>query len=322
MSPIERLIRNLRGELDKIDAANLTSMAKSFDRNVYKALQGDIDALMKLLKLEQMGANVRNTAEFKRLIARVTDRLAAWESYMTFTVPQVASVGIAMGADAAGELVASYNLDATFRKLNPAAIEKLLGYLDENSALFQRIKAMSGYYADVVKEAILQGVLSGKNPNTIAELITRHLGMALTDSMRMVRTVQVWSYREANRASYIANSDVVEGWIWYATLDNECCMSCVAQHGTFHTNDEVLDDHYNGHCAMIPKVVKGDPGIGLGVDWFAGLPEEKQRELMGDGKFEAWQNGKFTLDQLSSQRHDDVYGSMRTETSLKDLIGE
>ncbi len=322
MSPIERLIRELRGELDDIDAANLEALAKAFDRTVYKPLQGDIDALIKLLAMKEMGAGVRNTTEYKRLMERLAEKLSAWETYMTIAVPQIANGGIAMGAEAAAKLVEAYKIDATFRKLNPAVIEKLLGYLNEGSPLFQRIGMMSSYYPGLIGDAIISNVALGKNPRFIADLLTNKLGMSLTDSMRTARTVQVWSYREANRASFLANSDVVEGWIWYATLDSECCMSCVVQHGTFHTNDEVLDDHYNGHCAMVPVVTKGDPGIGLGTDWFNELSESEQREKMGDARFEAWQDGKFTLDQMSKQHDEEVYGSMRTEASLKDLIGE
>ena len=43
---------------------------------------------------------------------------------------------------------------------------------------------------------------------------------------------------------------------------------------------------------------------------------------MGDTKYEAWKEGKFEFSALSSQHDDDVYGLMRNETSLKDLLGE
>jgi len=322
LSPTERLIQQLRRELDSLDGQNLTSLARAFDRNVYKRLQGDIDALEKLLKTEKIGVNVRNTTEFKRLMADIQTNLKTWQDYMVVNVPVVAGQGINLGTEHAASLVESYGITETFRKMNPAAIEKLLGYLQDGSPLYKRIGLMTDYHAGLVADAIIGGVSAGKNPRVIADLITKHLGMALTDSLRTTRTVQIWSYREANRASYIANSDVVEGWIWYATLDSECCMSCIAQHGTFHTNDETLDDHYNGHCTMIPKVFKGNPDITTGADWFNSLTEQDQRSYMGDAKYEAWQEGKFEFSALSKQGHDDVYGSMRTEASLSELLGE
>jgi hypothetical protein len=96
-------------------------------------------------------------------------------------------------------------------------------------------------------------------------------------------------------------------------------------HGTYHTNDEVMDDHYNGHCQMLPVTLGADNPLGsdaAGQDWFKSLDENKQRDLMGDGKFEAYKENKFELSQLSMQRSDEVYGTMRGVTPLKDLINE
>jgi hypothetical protein len=138
----------------------------------------------------------------------------------------------------------------------------------------------------------------------------------------MTRTVQLWSYREATRANYLNNSDVVEGWIWWAYLPGEPCMACIAQHGTFHTLDETLDDHYNGRCTMIP-VVPGMPAIveETGEEWFGNLPEGKQQELMGKEKHEAWKGGAFGFGELAGKHTDDVYGQMTTETPLWQLLG-
>jgi hypothetical protein len=41
---------------------------------------------------------------------------------------------------------------------------------------------------------------------------------------------------------------------------------------------------------------------------------------MGPGKYDAWQNGKINLEQLTTERADEVYGPMRGETSLKQLL--
>ena len=322
MSPTEKLARELRRELDRLDGQTLASISRSFDREVYKSLRGDIDALTKMLEAEKSSVNIRNTTEYKRLIADARENLKKWQSFMSMNVPSVAGQGIDFGIDHAAALVESYKITGAFRRMNPQAIEKLLGYLQEGSELYKRIGMMTDYHAGLVADAIVGGVSSGKSPRVIADLITKHLGMALTDSLRTTRTVQIWSYREANRASYIANSDVVEGWIWYATLDSECCMSCIAQHGTFHDNSETLDDHYNGHCSMIPKVIKADPDLQTGADWFSKLSDSEQREHMGADKYEAWKDDKFSFSDLSKQGHDDVYGTMRTEASLSELLGE
>jgi hypothetical protein len=94
-------------------------------------------------------------------------------------------------------------------------------------------------------------------------------------------------------------------------------------HGTRHSADEVLDDHYNGRCSMIPiTITNPNPDIESGLEWFGKLDEDKQREILGDSKYEAWKDGKFDLDQLTHQKDEPVYGTMRVERSLKSLLGE
>jgi SPP1 gp7 family putative phage head morphogenesis protein len=170
---------------------------------------------------------------------------------------------------------------------------------------------------------MLEGITLGYNPKKIARAFQESYGRGLTDALRMVRTAQLYSYREASRASYTANSDVVEGWIWSATLDGLTCMSCVAQHGTVHSMDERLNGHHNCRCAMVPKVILFPSAISeVGEGWFAKQPEAVQRKMMGPGKYEAWKAGKFDLSQLSIEREDKVYGAMRGEAALKDLLGQ
>jgi hypothetical protein len=150
------------------------------------------------------------------------------------------------------------------------------------------------------------------------------MGGGLTDALRLTRTTQIWSYREANRASYIANGDIVKGWIWYADLA-QACPACWAMHGKEFPLDEVLDDHHNGHCAMLPLVIGDKNDIPLGTEQFDNLNEEQQRAILGNAKFDAWNDGKFTLADIVNDNKDtpnDVYGPMRTEKSLKDLIGD
>ena len=335
MSDLEKLIRALRNQIDQQDAATLEQLARAYDRVVFKPMQGDIDALQKILDLYKGNPAVKNTTEFRRLVADMDEKLKLWQSYLDANATAAATSAIPLGLDHAEQLVRAAGIEGTFRKMNPAAIEKLLGYLQEGSPLYKRIDMMAEYYkktipaaivsditAGKVSSTIIEGVSAGKNPKTIASFLTNYLGMPLTDSLRMTRTVQIWSYREASRAAYLANSDVVDGWIWYATLDSECCLSCIAQHGTWHPNTESLDDHYNGHCTALPSVIGVKNDITSGQDWFTSQDEGKQREIMGDARYEAWKDDKFQFSQLSSQHEDEVYGSMRTVTPLKDLLGE
>ena len=92
-------------------------------------------------------------------------------------------------------------------------------------------------------------------------------------------------------------------------------------HGTIHPLDEVLNDHHNGRCVMLPYIKEfGNQVEQSGIEWFEGLSEAQQKAILGQGKFDAWKAGQFSLDQLSRENDNDVYGKMRGVTPLKDLV--
>jgi hypothetical protein len=62
-------------------------------------------------------------------------------------------------------------------------------------------------------------------------------------------------------------------------------------------------------------------GEDAGKKWFENLSEENQKEYMGNAKYDAWKDGKITLDQLSVEKENEVYGLMRGEASLKEILG-
>jgi hypothetical protein len=206
--------------------------------------------------------------------------------------------------------------------LPKGAIEQLLGFLSPDGPLYSRLSLLAPTTVEGVSKAILDGVSLGYNPRKIAREVTNAFGMGLTDSLRMTRTIQIWSYRESNRATYLANADVVQKWQWHTALDGRACMACVALHGTIHELSEPLRGHHNCRCAPIPVLVGQDNGVieQTGEEWFRGLPEKQQRDLMGKGRFAAWREGKFAFGQIVGSHDDHVYGTMFTEQPLRNLV--
>ena len=93
-------------------------------------------------------------------------------------------------------------------------------------------------------------------------------------------------------------------------------------HGTVHPLTEPLNDHHNGRCAMLPYPY-GQKVITLtGKDYFDNLPEADQIARMGKGRYQAYKDGLFQFDQLTRELDNDVYGLMRSETPLKELLNE
>lgn len=330
-SDILKLILQQKANLEAQDLERIKRLIETYQQ-IYRRLQGDIDALV--LAIEKAGGEMTRgqmirLTQYKRLMDDVAAELAKYSSYVEIELSAAARAAITRaGLDTQqllGLELAGTGIETNLLKvLWPEAIEKLLGYLDTGGPLMQRLSGLPGFTAEQVAQAILQGVGLGKNPLTIGKEITKAFGMSLTDSMRMMRTVQLYSYREATRANLLANSNVVKGWIWYAELDSDTCMSCVNEHGTFHTLDETLNDHHNGRCSMLPVTYTMDQDNVVpvkGEQWFKEQPEATQRAMMGKEKYDAWSAGAFELKDISKDYHNDIFGEMKGERPLWDLLG-
>lgn len=318
---ILRITRQFQSALARRDRQALNRLVRAYE-GVYSRLKDKIALLIDAIEMNEptKGELVR-MARYQALIRQVEKELRDYQVILRNEIDTQSRDAITFASRDTARLIAG--VGGNFNRLPTEAIKTLLGFLSEESPLYKRIGQLAGVNAERVADRIIAGVGLGENPRKIAAEIRDALGGGLTDALRMTRTVQLWTYREATRANYINNAEVVTGWIWMADLEGDPCMACIAQHGSEHGLDETLDDHYNGRCAMVPIVKYYDISTGpSGEEWFDGLSEAKQRSLMGDSKWEAWKAGKFQFGQLAGKHNDTVYGLMTVETSLAKLIGE
>lgn len=338
-SPLIQQVKRLRAAQYAREEAELRRLV-----DAYRAIDRDVRKDAELLArdiLEKYSARgiptddqIYRMKRYRELMDAVAREMRDYETFMRVEVRTQSRLEIELGEQAARNLAQiaarGVGLDVEFRALNVEVIDQLIGFLDPRGPLYRRLGQLGPWTAEQVSEHILSSVAKGLNPRTtaaqliarMAGAVTDGLGMGLTDSLRMMRTVQLYSYREANRASYLANRDVVTGWIWWAELDGFTCPSCIAMHGTEHPLTQELDDHHNGRCTMLPQVIGATNDVVPGAQWFESLNEEQQRAILGPGRFEAWKDRKFIIADLPTQRDDEVYGKMRTAKTLKELVGE
>jgi hypothetical protein len=224
---------------------------------------------------------------------------------------------------------------ASWQSLNPGAVESLLGFLSEGSPLRDALTTRLGpAVAEQISRKLIEGIALGYNPRKVATIIRNELGQGLTWSMTTARTAQLYAYRESSRAAYLANPDIVRGWEWHSSRGGNTCMACLAMDGTKHKPNEILNDHHNGACVALPLTVTyKELGFNVeeptplvehptGESWFKAQPETVQRQMMGPGKWDAWRSGKFKFSDFPHTHDDPVYGPMRSEASLKFLLGD
>lgn len=317
------LARRFRSQLMAQDAVQLERLARAYE-TLYRRLKDKIDLLIaEIGDLENpTRGQVIRLARYRSLIDGIEKELTQYSNFLGFEIGSNSVALIDQAANDAAALLMSYGV-ADFAKLPTGAVETLLGFLSPEGPLYKRIGQLAKENASIVAEKIVEAVGLGYNPVKLAGTIDQYLGGGLTDALRMARTAQLYTYREATRANYANNADVVQGWIWWAELEGSPppCMSCVAQHGKIFPLTQTLNDHHNGRCAMLPYV--GDNPVDMsGQTWFEKQSAGTQKAMMGAQKYEAWKDGKFDFSKLTVETENDIYGTMKSEASLKALVDE
>ena len=160
----------------------------------------------------------------------------------------------------------------------------------------------------------------GYNPRKTARLMAQAATGSLNRMMVIARTEQLRVYRQASLESYRA-SGVVTGYKRLATHDNRVCPACLMAEGTRYDLDETMPEHPQGRCALVP-VVAGVPNVTWvgGADWFEAQSPTMQRDILGKGRYYAWQNGDFDLEQLVTVKRNPVWGDSLQVTPLRELV--
>lgn len=273
-------------------------------------------------------SDVQNLTEYQRLLLQVETEMRDFAALARNEASGLQDKAITTGSDAALEMITAMSgsqatiIEGMWNRPAPETLKTLIGYVDSD-AFRESTSTFGTNAAQNIADVILAGVAQGKNPNAIAGLLGNWYAVPYAWADNTVRTVQLYSYRAANQASYAANPDVLNGWVWIAALDSRTCMSCISQHGTKHGLDESLNDHHQGRCTPAPWV-KGttwpDTMI-TGPNWFESQPESFQRQAMGGAMFNAWQAGAINWKDMSQVYHDPIYGPMLREASVSGVLG-
>ncbi len=247
---------------------------------------------------------------------------------------QLTQESIRMGLQHSAGLIESYfaspqarqAITASLTQLVPEQVETLLGFLAPDSSLRTGLTTQLGpTIAQQVSDKMVDGMVRGFNPNKTATIIRTEMGVGLSWAINTVRTANLWAYREATRANYVANQRIVSGWTWYATLDGRVCGNCLSQHGSLHSIAETLNGHHQCRCAMIPELKMGQslgldlPEIESGESWFKRQSESMQRDILGPGMLEAWKAGAVQFNQFRSNYDHPAYGEMQRMPSMQEL---
>jgi len=323
------------------EQASAVRLARAY-ASAYAKLEQDIATLAAAIAEipNPTWGQVQRMALYQSLRAQIAEQINRYAVIAENEISQTTAESIARALTDTERLVQlalpgipAAEVKALLTRLNPDAVATMIGFLDEQSPLYVRLRTLGDDVAALVADQLRQGIILGYNPRRVQALIQRAAGQGLTWSLSSTRTANLWAYRLTSHANYQANSHVVRGWVWWAQVgDKRTCMSCVNMHGSEHGLDEVLSDHHAGRCTPLPLTASyRDLGFAVdepaqtferGESVFQRLSAAEQRERMGPAMYAAWRRGAVRFGDLTERYTDDVYGEMMREASLKGLLGE
>jgi hypothetical protein len=292
----------------------------------YKSTLEGLDA-----QIRALSATGLDSGAVRNLYERVRDSL----NYLTGQIGREARrmevSGLAAGRDYASLAIRAAGVTVGWNEVGVEQIRALIRYVD-SPAFGALLDDYGQTHAQRALDIILSLESQGWGPEAVAQRVRQYLTkMPYYDSVRLTRTVQIYGARMGTREQYLANPDIVLGWIWSSARDTHTCPSCWSMDGKRFPISVVLNDHHSGKCVPIPITPSwaelGVPGgqdlpeLPSGESLFRGLTEQEQQQILGKARWTAWQDGAFSFDQLSEIYQNPVYGEMRRERSLDSLIG-
>jgi hypothetical protein len=192
--------------------------------------------------------------------------------------------------------------------------------------LGEHVSNMAANYFRVFNDTVSQGIALGEPMPSIIDgaigLTSTPGSVARHNAAAIVRTSVANTTNVARTETYKMNDDLVDGEEWSATLDDRTTEVCGWNDTAIRRWDEETwsngyqgeyPAHYNERSQILP-LFTGSSGSGgqSYEEWLSKQSEEKQNEILGEVKAQAWRDGKVTLGGFT-----DPYGKPLTLEELE-----
>ena len=287
------------------------------------------DAISKLAaefaKLESPStAKLFQMQRYQELVMQVRSEVARYNNWL---LPAIENEQRAMGLLAQRHALAElgqWGVNVGFNLLDAGAVEAMVGFTGSGAPLANLLQQAWPTIVDRLTRVLVDGTALGWNPRkTAREMMRQGVDGGLNRLMMISRTEQLRAYRTATLDRYRA-SGVVAGYRRVAAKQERTCVACLVEDGKFYELSIEFQDHVNGRCSLVP-ILSGHEddllGRQSGREWFEAQDAEAQQRIMGQGKWDAWQAGKFGLDDLVTHPTSATWGTSIGVTPLKDLEG-
>ena len=293
---------------------------------VERTLQAHIDALVQELgSIEALASmtpeQLYRMDRYQALVMQVREQLRLYERWAEGQITASQRQAIEMGRETVTESLAASGLGISWNRLPVRSVEIMAGLAGDGAPLFSLLQERA-LWPDAVEgltQALLKGMALGWNPRKTALRMADGLADGLNKALTIARTETMRAYRMATVEGY-RESNVVSGFRRLAAKDGRTCLACLMSDGeTFDLADD-LTDHPNGRCVAVPILADREPPQWqTGREWFETLPAERQREMMGSERYDAWKRDGYDLSALRRTAHSDTWGDAPRVATLAEL---
>lgn len=346
MADIYRVADRVRAQVARHDANVAATLVDSYAIAVARIVPqiSDLADQMDAYLADHPGQKIplawlNRSQRLETLQAQLRQEMTKWAMVASTTVSSAQEAAVGQAQAAAEEMIRAQlepdenGVALTLDRANTNALTSLVGTLADGSPLQSLLGELAGPAIQQVRQALTTGLLMGESPRVIARRVKGSLGVPLSRALRISRTEILRSYREANRAVYLANEDVVKGWTWHAARTTRTCAACWVMHGSFHPLSERFGGHVMCRCAPVPITKTWrELGAGAGLQEtsyrpvpgpveFDRLDRAEQLAILGPKRFQALLAGQFGLRDLVTAKTSKAWGTSHVETPLHQLLG-
>lgn len=243
-----------------------------------------------------------------------------YENYATATIKAEQLTYLETGAAAAqSAITAELGTGYAFNKLNTAALENMVGITADGSPLFDVLqkRALSPDMVEGLVNKLNEAIALGYNPRKTAAMMAEGLAAGLDKALVIARTEQLRAYRTASQEQY-KESGVVSQYQRHAAASERTCLECIALDGKIYSTDVDFETHPQCRCFMTPIIDGVNPPGAKTLTWFENQPEAKQREIMGNSRYELYKAGT-PLDAFVKVTNDPTWGNTISAVPLAEL---
>lgn len=298
----EKLLKDIAAL--ETDLSEVTSASDLYKLGRYRSLLNQIDE--EIAQLAQQAGTV------------IVD---GQQTFAGMASEEARTVAIATAAEQSATL--AFQIGGAWTMLPREATRDLIGRLSDGSPLRDYLDGLPNQFGLAIRDELVKGITLGYHPRQIMRNVEERIDGQVARLLTTTRTAILDSYRSASIRA-MAESGVVDEWMWTAAKDSRTCLACLALDGeTFPVTTSFMPSHPGCRCAPRPLVRGLDkPQRETGAAWFDRQPENVKRQMLPNYAYEPYRNGQIGLRDFAHLDRDERWGNRYRVGSVKNKIGK